>query len=74
MDWDDHYTTHNFQGLYLIQTELHLQAQLNEMRSKQELEVIADGQYFILFNIFILSFSNKYYSKEIMWTITEREK
>jgi hypothetical protein len=25
-------------------------------------------------NIFILSFSSKYYSKEIMWTITEREK
>ncbi len=74
MDWDDHYTTHKFQGLYLIQTELHLQAQLNEMRSKQELEVIADGQYFILFYIFILSFSSKYYSKEIMWTITEREK
>jgi hypothetical protein len=46
MDWDDHYTTHNFQGLYLIQTELHLQAQLNEMRSKQELEVIADGKQF----------------------------
>ncbi|CAF4773923.1 unnamed protein product, partial [Rotaria sp. Silwood2] len=35
MNWDDHYTTHKFQGLYLIQTERYLQTQLNEIRSKQ---------------------------------------
>jgi len=44
MNWDDHYTTHKFQGLYLIQTERFLQAQLNEMRSKRKLELTAHGQ------------------------------
>ena len=44
MNWDDHYTTHKFQGLYLIQTERFLQAQLDEMRSKRKLELSANGQ------------------------------
>ncbi|CAF4198051.1 unnamed protein product, partial [Rotaria sordida] len=39
MNWDDHYTTHKFQGLYLIQTERFLQTELNEMRTKQNLEL-----------------------------------
>jgi hypothetical protein len=43
INWGDHYTTHKFQGLYLIQTELHLQTQLNEIRSKQKLEFSAHG-------------------------------
>jgi hypothetical protein len=49
MNWSDHYTTHKFQGLYLIQTERYLQTQLNEIRSKQKLEISPHGQYFILF-------------------------
>jgi hypothetical protein len=48
MNWDDHYTTHKFQGLYLIQTERYLQMQLNETRSKQKLEILAHGQHFII--------------------------
>ena len=43
MNWDDHYTTHKFQGLYLIQTERFLQAELNEMRTKRNLELPARG-------------------------------
>ncbi|CAF1033917.1 unnamed protein product [Rotaria sordida] len=38
MNWDDHYTTHKFRGLYLIQTERFLQSELNEMRAKQNLQ------------------------------------
>jgi hypothetical protein len=45
MNWDDHYTTHKFQGLYLIQTERFLQTQLNEMRAKQKLQRSAHGRY-----------------------------
>jgi hypothetical protein len=45
MNWEDHYTTHKFQGLSLIQTERHLQAQLNEMNRKQKLEIATQGQY-----------------------------
>ncbi|CAF4271082.1 unnamed protein product, partial [Adineta steineri] len=37
MNWGDHYTTHKFQGLYLIQTEIFLQTELNELRIKQNL-------------------------------------
>jgi hypothetical protein len=44
MNWGDHYTTHKFQGLYLIQTERYLQTQLTEMRSKQNLELLERGQ------------------------------
>ncbi|CAF4792842.1 unnamed protein product, partial [Rotaria sp. Silwood2] len=36
MNYNDHYTTHKFRGLYLIQTERYLQMQLNEIRSKQK--------------------------------------
>ncbi|CAF1571106.1 unnamed protein product, partial [Rotaria sordida] len=39
MNWDDHYTTYKFQGLYLIQTERLLQTVLNEIRTKQNLEL-----------------------------------
>jgi hypothetical protein len=45
MNWDDHYTTHKFQGLYLIQTERFLQTQLNEMRIKQKLQQSVHGRY-----------------------------
>ena len=37
MNGEDHYTTHKFQGLFLIQTEKFLQAQLNEMHNQQNL-------------------------------------
>ena len=36
MNWGDHYTTHKFQGLFLIQTERYLQTELNEIRSKEK--------------------------------------
>jgi hypothetical protein len=45
MNWDDHYTTHKFQGLFLIQTERFLQTQLNETRAEQNLDLSMDGQY-----------------------------
>lgn len=45
MNWDDHYTTHKFQGLYLIQTERCLQTQLNEKRSKERLLLSIHGEY-----------------------------
>lgn len=48
MNWDDHYTTHKFQSLYLIQTERFLQAQLNEIRAKQKLQLSAHSQCFDL--------------------------
>ncbi|CAF4669565.1 unnamed protein product [Rotaria socialis] len=38
MNWNDHYTTHKFEGLFLIQIEQYLQTQLNEIRTKQKLE------------------------------------
>ncbi|CAF2631936.1 unnamed protein product [Rotaria sp. Silwood2] len=41
MNWDDHYTTHRFQGLFLIQTERFLQTQLNETRVQQKSEIAA---------------------------------
>ena len=47
MNWDDHYTTHKFQGLDLIQTERYLQMQLNEIRAKQKLTVAQEGRSFI---------------------------
>ncbi|CAF4334893.1 unnamed protein product, partial [Rotaria sp. Silwood2] len=44
MNWGDHYTTHRFQGLFLIQTEKALQTQLNEMRAKRKLELEARAE------------------------------
>jgi len=44
MDWNDHYTTHKFQGLYLIQTERFLQTELNQMRAKQNLQLVSHGK------------------------------
>lgn len=44
MNWDDHYTTHKFQGFYLIQTERFLQTELNEMRTKQSLGHASHGK------------------------------
>jgi hypothetical protein len=56
MNCDDHYTTHEFQGVYLIQTERYLQMKLNEIRCKQKLDLSAHGQYFIfLFNRLVVS-------------------
>ncbi|CAF0915928.1 unnamed protein product [Adineta ricciae] len=46
MNWDDHYTTHQFQDLYLIQTERYLQAELNEMRKKQNLRLTSHDEAF----------------------------
>ena len=43
MNWNEHYTTHKFQGLYLIQTGRYLQTQLSEMRAKQKLTVLPEG-------------------------------
>ena len=39
MNWNDHYTTHKFQGLFLIQTERYLQTQLNEIRARKKLSL-----------------------------------
>ena len=50
MNWDDHYTTHKFQGLYLIQTERFLQTELNKIRVKQQLERQQHGQYSGIFS------------------------
>jgi hypothetical protein len=44
MNWNDHYTTHKFQALYLIQTERYLQTQLNEIRAKQKSTLLAEGK------------------------------
>ena len=44
MNWNDHYTTHKFQGLFLIQTERYLQTQLNEIRARKKLTVLAEGE------------------------------
>ena len=33
MNWDDHYTSHRFQGIFLIEIERHLRARLDELRS-----------------------------------------
>jgi hypothetical protein len=55
MNWDDHYKTHKFQGLYLIQTERFLQTQLSEIRTKKKFGLSAHGQYCIfLFNRLIV--------------------
>ena len=45
MNWDDHYTSHKFQGLSLIQIERHLQASLNELRNGTNREQLENGQY-----------------------------
>ncbi len=54
MNWDDHYTTHKFHGLYLIQTERFLQTELNEIRAKQNLQLASHGKssYFVLYASF----------------------
>lgn len=46
MNWDDHYTSHKFQGLSLIQIERHLQASLNELRTEANREQLETGQYY----------------------------
>lgn len=43
MQWDDHYTTHKFQGVSLIQCERYLQVQLNEIRSQGNSETSTSG-------------------------------
>ncbi|CAF2155100.1 unnamed protein product [Rotaria magnacalcarata] len=43
MNWNDHYTTHKFEGLFLIQIERYLQTQLNEIRTKQKLKHSVHG-------------------------------
>lgn len=54
MNWDDHYTTHKFQGLYLIQTERYLQTELNELRVKRNLETNSYGSMMICCNSSLL--------------------
>ncbi|CAF1428363.1 unnamed protein product [Adineta ricciae] len=54
MNWDDHYTTHKFQGFYLIQTERYLQTELNELRIKRNLETNAHGSMTICCNSSLL--------------------
>ena len=55
MNWNDHYTTHKFQGLYLIQTERYLQTQLNEIRAKQKLTVLPEGEQLTRINTYFSS-------------------
>ena len=43
MNWDDHYTSHKFQGLSLIQIERYLQCKLNELRNKSIREDLETG-------------------------------
>ncbi|CAF1253785.1 unnamed protein product [Rotaria sordida] len=45
MNLDDHYTTHKFQGLYLIKTERFLQTELNEIRAQQTLKLATYSEY-----------------------------
>ncbi|CAF3820406.1 unnamed protein product [Rotaria sp. Silwood1] len=56
MNWDDHYTTHKFQGLYLIQTERFLQTELNEIRTQQKLELATHSEYIKLKLTYCLSY------------------
>ena len=39
MNLDDHYTSHRFQGVFLIEIERHLQARLHELRSNNNSQV-----------------------------------
>ena len=45
MNWDDHYTSHKFQGVSLIQIERHLQARLNELKNESNQNQLESGQY-----------------------------
>ena len=45
MNWDDHYTSHKFQGVSLIQIERYLQARLNELKSENNRNQLENGQY-----------------------------
>ena len=45
MNWGDHYTTHKFQGLFLIQTERYLQTELDEIRSKDKSNPPVHGKF-----------------------------
>ena len=45
MNLGDHYTTHKFEGLFLIQTERFLETQLNEMRAQEKMEIEAQGEH-----------------------------
>lgn len=52
MNWDDHYTSHRFQGVFLIQIERHLQSKLNELRSKNNIQIeLENGLYFLCIKI-----------------------
>lgn len=43
MNWDDHYTSHKFQGVSLIQIERYLQARLNELSSGRNRDQLDNG-------------------------------
>ena len=44
MNWNDHYTIHKVQDLFLIQTERYLQTQLNKIRARKKLTVLAEDE------------------------------
>ena len=44
-NWDDHYTTHKFQGLFLIQTERYSQTELEEIRSREKSKPAVHGKF-----------------------------
>lgn len=69
MNWNDHYTTHKFQGLYLIQTERYLQTQLIEKRSKQRLDFPARGEYLFLECRVILNGKNLFFPEDVVQRI-----
>lgn len=43
MNWNDHYTSHTYQGFSLIQTELYLQAKLNHLRGEANRKETMNG-------------------------------
>jgi hypothetical protein len=68
MNWNDHYTTHKFQGLYLIQTERYLQTQLNEKRSKQRLDFSARSEY-LFFEFRVILKKNLFFPEDVVQRI-----
>ena len=55
MNWDDHYTSHKFQSVSLIQIERYLQARLNEIRNENNQNQFENGQYLAI----VATFSGK---------------
>jgi hypothetical protein len=68
MNWNDHYTTHKFQGLYLIQSERYLHTQLNEKRCRQRLHFSARSEYFI-FEFRVILKRNLFFLEDVVQRI-----